>query len=241
MAVVSRDYLLAEIRRTAEANGGIPLGKRRFQSETGIAEHDVLRYWPRWGDAVSEAGYARNLLQDAYDDEHLLGLLADETRRLGRFPVAAELRVRHTEDPTFPDAKTFQNRWHRGEQVAQLVGFCAERPEYADVLAVVEPLMITRQTAAPSPRVAAVTIGEVYLLRVGRHYKIGRTNSFGRREYELAIQLPERATTVHVIKTDDPVGIEDYWHRRFAAKRANGEWFALTSDDVAAFRRRRFM
>jgi hypothetical protein len=83
--------------------------------------------------------------------------------------------------------------------------------------------------------------GYVYLIKSGRYSKSGKTNAVGRREYELAIQLPERATTIHVIRTDDPGGIETYWHKRFEAKRKNGEWFELDSADIAAFKRRKFM
>src|SRR5438309_3977676 len=96
-------------------------------------------------------------------------------------------------------------------------------------------------TTDDEPSDKQVKIGLVYLIRSGRFYKIGKTNAAGRRERELAIQLPEKTATVHVIKTDDPSGIEAYWHTRFAAKRKHGEWFALTSDDVRAFKRRGFM
>jgi Meiotically up-regulated gene 113 len=246
--MVDRDYILAEIRRTAAENGGVALGRQRFATETGIREHDWSgRFWARWSDAVAEAGVEMSRMTRRFDDDAVMERLALATRRFGRLPTEPERRLLRREDPTFPSHGVFTRFGGQREQAARLAEFSQRHGGYADVIAALQSLIGPAPARArPSPdatpiRSSPTTIGEVYLLRVGRHYKVGRTNAFGRRERELAIQMPQRAETIHVIKTDDPVGIEAYWHARFAARRLNGEWFALTTQDVAAFRRRKFM
>ena len=76
---------------------------------------------------------------------------------------------------------------------------------------------------------------------MGKHYKIGKTFSVPRRHREIALELPEKLEPIHVIRTDDPSGIEAYWQRRFEAKCTNSEWFALSAEDVRIFKKRKFM
>lgn len=92
----------------------------------------------------------------------------------------------------------------------------------------------TRESETPKDFLSSSdddALGEVYLAKSGRYYKIGRTNDRVRRGLELKIQLPEKLDLIRAIVTD-PSGVEAYWHRRFEAKRMQGEWFDLTAAEV---------
>src|ERR1051325_182987 len=105
---MTREFILNEIKRTAEINGGKALGRQRFIQETGINEYDWKgKIWARWGDAVREAGYSPNELQTAFGDDYFLEQLAFLIRDLGHFPVKMEMRLRKRSHPQFPNEKGF--------------------------------------------------------------------------------------------------------------------------------------
>lgn len=231
-----REHILNEIRRLAAANGGRAPGRSVFWRETGIRESAWRGiYWARWSDAVAEAGCSANELQGPLDEAHLLEKLAQAFRHYGRVPTTAELRMYRQVDPDFPWHLTLGNRFPRkAEMLAKLRAWAVANGEYGDVAAMI-PDTVPEPAKAERP-----AEGFVYLLRSGAHFKIGRSDESERRVKEIRIALPEAAQLVHAIRTDGPPGIEAYWHRRFAARRANGEWFKLTPGDVAAFKRRRY-
>jgi hypothetical protein len=238
---MTKTYILEEIRRTAQANGGEPLGWRRFETETGIRMTDWSRLWARWGDAIREAGLTPNEFTAAYENSTLFDCYAKLAREMGRLPAWSDLKLKAYNDPAFPSDKVFRRFGSKEGLVRQLVDHCCSSGGYEDVIRLCEGYVPRKTALAPEEGPSAEQIGFVYLMKSGRFHKIGRSNSAGRREYELGIQLPEPATTVHVIRTDDPVGIEAYWHKRFEAKWKNGEWFELNAADVAVFKRRKFM
>jgi Meiotically up-regulated gene 113 len=240
---MEKSHILSEIRRTAEANGGIPLGRQKFLDATGIKETDWSgKYWVRWGDAIKEAGYTPQELQTAFPDEYVLEKYAEAFRDYGRPPTTPELKLKARGDSNFPSHNTFGRFGTKQHLINKLHAFCLARESLQDIaelcLAHVKDIPVEELEEGVALQGQE---GHVYLIRSGKYFKIGRTNSLARREKELAIQLPEPAETIHSIATDDASGIEAYWHRRFSDKRRNGEWFELTAADVMAFRRRKFM
>jgi hypothetical protein len=233
-----RETIVEQIKRLAAQNDGKPLGRRAFEQETGIRERDWLgKIWARWGDALVEAGFEPNTMRGKADRSDLLSRLADVCAHYGRMPTAAEFELVRVEKG-LPSYSTYENNFGReDEMVAALREWLSENGDQNGLLSVLpEVQAISREVS--SPRKAAE--GFVYLLRSGRHFKIGRSEDLERRVKQVSVALPEAVQLEHAIRTDDPAGIEAYWHRRFADKRANGEWFALSGEDVRAFKRRSF-
>ena len=232
-----RNQILSEIKRLAETNGGQAPGVRAFETATGITEGSWRGlYWARWSDALAEAGYQPNKFQGKSEVDHVIGSFIEAARYYKRLPTTMELRMFKRLRPDIPNEKTINSYFGSKERLlSNLRAWLDYKAGYDDIIEMLGPER--EREAKPTSRVKE---GIVYLIRSGAHYKIGRSDELERRVKEIRIALPEAATLVHSIRTDDPAGIEAYWHRRFADKRANGEWFKLTNADVAAFKRRKY-
>jgi hypothetical protein len=238
---MDKTRILAEIRRTASENGGVALGQARFAKETGISFSAWRgKYWRKWSEATSEAGFAPNLLA-AYPSEMLVLAMAKLTKQNGRFPTDPDLRMARRADPSLPGSHAFYQLGSRQARIELLRVYASQHPEHDNVLALLPGADVVDVDEGNRAESAELANGSVYMLKLGKAYKVGKTFSVPRRHREIALELPEKPDVIHVITTDDPTGIEAYWHKRFATKRTNGEWFSLTRDDIRAFKRRKFM
>lgn len=233
----TRDQILTEIKKIACANGGRAPGVRMFERETEIGESAWRGvHWARWSDALVEAGLTPNELQGKASSQFILEKVVEAARHYGHLPTFAELRMYGRSVSDYPTDKTIHRQFGSKEALlSNLRGWIQDRPDFEDI-ARMFGLEVLDEKGPTSP----AKEGLVYLIKSGAHYKIGRSDELERRVKEIRIALPEAATLVHSIRTDDPAGIEAYWHRRFANHRANGEWFKLSNADVLAFKRRKY-
>lgn len=233
-----RDFILSEIKRLAAENGDMPPGQNAFTSATGITSGKWRGvHWVRWSEALAEAGFGPNAWNQKLDSYQVLLNIAEFSKELRRLPTRSEIKMRRRTHPAFPSHSTVSNHFRtNADMVAALLRLAVTEEEWSDL-----PHFLPADAPETEGRTRSSTgEGFVYLLKSGRHYKIGRSEDIERRFREVKIALPETVTLIHTIRTDDPSGIETYWHRRFADRRANGEWFALTGDDVRAFQKRTF-
>ncbi|ABD05633.1 hypothetical protein RPB_0922 [Rhodopseudomonas palustris HaA2] len=230
-----RQQIVDDIRKLAKANDGKPPGVVAFERATGVREAAWRGvYWARWSDALSEAGFKPNEWQGKLDADYVFQKFIEACRYYRHIPTGSELQIFSRGRDGFPAAKSFYKRFGSKDAfLDKCRSWLLGQDSVADVLALFSGNSPIVQTGASRE-------GLVYLIKSGAYYKVGRSDQLERRVKEIRIALPEAAVLVHSIRTDDPSGIEAYWHRRFSEKRANGEWFKLSNADVAAFKRRKF-
>jgi hypothetical protein len=233
-----RDHILSEIRRLAALNAGRPPGQKFFAAETGILDRQWRgRLWARWGDALVEAGFQPNALNKRLDRGSVLAGVIVACRHFGKLPTGDEIEMYRRSCPSVLHPNVI--RTHFGSR-SDLIAVLRQRTEGDQELADVAAMLPTETPTAIAGPEPTPEEGCVYLMESAGYHKIGRSDDIERRVKQIRVALPDKATLVHAIKTDDPAGIEAYWHNRFKHKRANGEWFKLSSSDLRAFKRRKF-
>lgn len=238
---MKKQEIISEIKRIAEKFDGKAPGFQRLAVETGIRKSDWYpNIWLRWSDAVREAGCQPNNFITAYDTNFLITKYIELIRELGHFPIEGELRIKGKNDKDFPSHNAFSKLGSKEERIHKIVAYCQGKSGFDDIMSICS-VFTQHKVEKPASFTSSDSgnTGYVYLIRHGtrNEYKIGRTNNPIRREGELRLELPEKVQPVHYIETDDPAGIENYWHSRFASIRKKGEWFSLSAEDVRAFKR----
>ena len=244
-----KQFIVGEIKRTADLNDGKPLGVDRFRTETGIAEHEWSGvHWARWSDALSEAGFEPLEWTVGLSEGEILGILVKLVRQYRRYPTTKEILIEKKANAAIPTPKAIVRKVGlKAETIRKLLDYCSSRADCADVAAILaqEPVSVEPENGAHESKLGWGKLkpsGYVYLVKSGKLYKIGFSENHWRRKSELHKQTSEGITEIHTIAAiDDALGIEKYWHEQFKGKRQHGEWFALSTEDISAFKKRKFM
>jgi hypothetical protein len=237
---MEKNYIISEIKRIAKENNDKAPGRELFELKTGIKQTEWYPYiWLKWSDALVEAGFVPNKLQTSIETDIVIQKYIDLIKELGKIPVDGEIRRKARIDKSFPSHTVFHRFGGKDKLVETVILFCQTHPGNEDIISICSEYNSIRSNnqQEDSRRISKINSGFVYLMKSGKHYKIGRTNSVGRREREFAIQIPIPPKTIYSIETDDPIGVEAYWHNRFKDKRGEGEWFDLSAEDIMAFKR----
>lgn len=218
---------------------GVEVREEAFTRETGISSFYWWgRYWRSWSEFQAAAAvHSPRPPVQRIPDAGILQRYAELVLELDRIPTNTDLDFKRSRDRSFPDKLSLRRWKSRSNLLLKVMEYCEGKQQFEPVLQLLRRDVLN----SLNQRLETLQIkGFVYLLRADRTYKLSRMNAAGEKLRELAVQLPEEPDIVHVIETDDPEGIEQYWKRRFAKIPRKGEWLRLTAEDLNAFKKRKF-
>jgi hypothetical protein len=233
---MTKEEIIVRLQELASHRGG-HISFDAFLEETGL-KHHWLRgqdWWSAWNNLLAEAGLTtRPFAKPATPLPEVVHAVAVLAERLDRWPKDDDIKREKKRNHAFPSLKVVARFRRTGELARGMAAYGGRMSELA------KDHLVAGPNTAEEPIDEKVK-GYVYLLRSGRRYKIGKSTDPSRRYREVRLELPDETHQVHTIATDDPAGIERYWHARFAEKRVrNTEFFQLDGADVRAFKRRKY-
>ncbi len=241
MSKLSKQSIIDAYNQLTQNHGGKVVGEGIFKRETEISPYYWRGgYWRSWSAFQKDAGHTPNKPTEKIDDKILFRRLAELILEIEDIPTQADLRLKRKEDESFPSDDAFRRLGEKHTLMKKLSVFCKDNLEYEVVSEIIANYF--KDNVSESKRATEednIDYGFVYLMKSGPDYTIGKSNHTGRRSYEHERKLPKKIKTIHTIKTDDPFGVESYWHNRFKAKRTetDGSWYRLSASDVKSFKR----
>ncbi len=144
---ITKEYILEQIRKIALESGGKPPGLAKFSKMTGIKTSKLQgTLWPRWSDALLEAGYTPNTLNSGYSEAYLLECIAELTREIGRLPKKLDLKHASFSKKSFPSPDTFYRQLGLTDELFnKLAVWVHDKKEWSDVAT----LLHSRQQLVP--------------------------------------------------------------------------------------------
>jgi len=160
-------------------------------------------------------------------------------RELKEIPTQADWKYRKEKPVVGSYRKVLGIKW--GQMPLAFIDWAIDKPDWEDVVDICTNHCKNKNLFPENTKVSTGSYGYVYLMKANKKgwYKIGQTGSTGRRASQLsALDLYDR-NYEHVLETTDPFGLENYWHRRFEAKKFSKnkkDFFEFTQDDIKAFK-----
>ncbi len=233
---LTKEFIADAYRRRCQTEGRV-LGERAFMRKTGLPVWHWRHYWPSWAEFQADMGFAPNSRKERIPKELLLRRCAELALELDKLPTKKDMDRCRERDPSFPDYGTHLRLGRAPQRLQMLEAFCRSKSEFARVL---ELISEERARHMGRERDTEGFEGIVYLARAGDCHQIIHECATGKRLRRIAALVSYAPGTLHVIDTDDPIGVEQYWRKRFRSRRAGRKGYHLTFADIRAFQRRKY-
>ena len=235
---LTQEQIISEYKKLKLKLGRVP-NAREFYSETKVTDYSarVAFGGNAYSKIQSEAGdEPRKFCTNGRKEYEFFEIYGRVVRELNRIPTVADWMHRK-EKPTLSGYRhKLKINWK--QMPLAFIDWAINKSDWEDVVDICTSYCKERKLYSENTEVLTTSYGYVYLIKANRkgQYKIGKTGSPAGRKSQLSQLDPHDRRYEHVLETNDPCGLENYWHRRFEDKKVSGEIFKLSKKDLKAFK-----